>query len=247
MRKAQAFAPFPGSSCAGGIVLPLRRGHDGGLAPALEDQGPTHVAERGGNDGDHGDGEDRADDAVERGAREGGEENPQRVDADRAALDPRHQDITLDLLSDQKEAGDYQRGRYTAPGDDEGDENGGDCAEEGPDHGDNLRQPDPQTEDQGVPADDEEGYGPAYDAHYDAEEELAPEVTDHGPLDDVEELEGVVAHGLGYRAEHGPGDLLPVEEEVDRDYEHEQEVQDGAEGAEDPPDETGGGAERLPG
>ena len=54
-----------------------------------------------------GDGEDRADEAVEGCPREGGEEDPQRVHAHLAALDPRHQDIAFKLLGDEEEAGDY--------------------------------------------------------------------------------------------------------------------------------------------
>src|SRR5918998_937380 len=211
-------------------LLPLLGGGlHGRLVPVLEDQGPPQVAERGRDDGHRGDGEDRADDAVEGRPRERGEEDPQRVDADRAALDPRHQDVPLELLGHEKEPRDYQ-GRV-----------------EGPDEGDDLGQAYPQPDEERVLADHEERYGPAYDAHDRAEGELPFEVPDQGPLDGVEELDGVVAHRLGDHAQRGAGDPLPVEEQVDGDYEHEQEVEHGAEGAEDPANEARGHVEGLPG
>jgi hypothetical protein len=167
------------------------------------------------------------------------------VHAHRAAQDPRHQDVALDLLRDEEEAGDYE-GLVEAT-DEERDQDRGDGAEEGPDDGDDLHQTDPQPDQERVSSDDEERYGRPYDTHDRAENELPPEVLHQAPLDGVEELDGLVPHRVGDRAEHGAGDPLPIEEEVYGDYEHQQEVKHGAEDAEDPTDKAAGRAERLPG
>src|SRR5215207_9877187 len=233
-----------GDSLARGRFSPGHRFHEG-LAPTLEDEGGAQVAQRRGDDGDCGDGEDRADHAVEGGPRERGEEDPQGVDAHGAAHDPRHQDISFELLGDEEEAGDQECLPETAHEERYKDRRDG--AEKGPEDGDDLRDANPEADHEGVSPDREEGYGRAYDPHDGAERQLRPEVLYQGAFDSVEELDDVVAHRIGDRTERGAGDPLPVEEEVDGDYQHQNQVQHAAEDAEDPADEPQRATEDLPG
>src|SRR3712207_1255731 len=166
-----------------------------GLAPALEDEGGAQVARRGGDDGDRGNREDRADYAVEGCRRERGEENPKRVDTDGAAHDPRHQDVSFDLLGDEEEARDHERLPKTAH--EERDQDRRDGTEKGSEDGYDLRDTYPQSYQERVFPYDEEGYGSTYDPHDGTQRQLCPEVLHQGALDGVEELDGVVAHRIG--------------------------------------------------
>ncbi len=87
------------------------------------------------------------------------------MDPDRAALDPRHQEVSLDLLGHEEQAGDHNGRRKAAVGDQERDRNRGHRAQEGAQDRDNLRDRHPDADQEGVLADGEETYGPAYEAH----------------------------------------------------------------------------------
>ena len=68
------------------------------------------------------------------------------MDAHRAALDPRHQDVALELLGHEEEPRDYQG--LVEASDEERDQDRRNGAEEGPEDGDDLGQADPQPDDE---------------------------------------------------------------------------------------------------
>src|SRR5215204_2115726 len=147
-----------------------------------------------------------------------------------AVLDLEPQDVALQLLGEEKKRRDNKglskitrKKRYR---------DRRDRPEEGPDHGDNLCDTNPEPDQERVAAEGEVGDGPTYRAHY-REEQLSPQVLDERALYGVKELYGLISKCRPHEAEPGGRDSLPVEQEVHGDEKHEQEVEQHPEGPED--------------
>src|SRR5215208_4402151 len=158
------------------------------------------------------------------------------MDASRAALDPRHQNVSLQLLGEEEEASDDEGRRKPPVGDEECDPDRWHGPQEGTYDGNDLRGRHPGPDQEGVLSDGEEHYPPPDNAHDRAKKELSLQVPDQRLLDGEEQFDEVVAHRLRYRAEQSTRDLLPFQQQIYGDEDHEKQVEQGPEDPEHPPD-----------
>src|ERR687889_2522139 len=154
----------------------------------------------------------------------------------RAALYPRHQHVTFQLLGYQEESGDDQGLDKTPFWDEERDRDRGHGPQEGPYDGDDLRRRHPGPHREGVLPDGEEHYRRSDRTHDRAQEDLPPQVPDERPLDRVEKLQALITDRRGYRTEQSVGDPLPLQQQVHGYEYHKQQIEQGPEDPEHPTD-----------
>ena len=159
-------------------------------------------------------GEDRADQAHDRGAPGHGQEYGQRVQADRTPHDQRLQDVAFDLL-DQEHHAEHDQGVHPAVGH-ERQQHGHRAGQEGTHEGDERAEEHQHTEGQSQRHAEDQGAQSDAQGIDERHEDLDPDVAAEGSPADISGAVDGIAMAGGDEVQAEPPDPLPVIEEEDQ-------------------------------